>query len=207
MYTHDRPGSPSQNRPIPGDTCGQVHLPWALCADRELASQVCGLSPYPCFCGLLHLRVRGGGRGLQGARAHLAAAVTARHALPEDARGRCGLAVSPAGGSRSRRALRRGWVAGSSSRPRACPRASARAPGSGWWWRGWKDGAQNSPGHGRGCYSRPGRAVLAACPAGLGLGRGGPVGAFTNHFSSGGRRACLRDHGGPLSPEVRRPWG
>lgn len=105
-----------------------------------------------------------------------------RHALPMDTRGRCGLAVTPAGGSGSCRVLQRGM--GSSSRPQARPRASVSALG-GVGGGGWDDGAQNSRGHGRGCYSRPGHAVLAACPAGRGLlGLEVPVGPSTNRPSA-----------------------
>lgn len=57
MYTHDCPGFPSQKGPIPGDTCCQVRLLWALCGNCVLASQVFCLSPSLCPRGFLHLRV------------------------------------------------------------------------------------------------------------------------------------------------------
>lgn len=64
------------------------------------------------------------------------------------------------------------------------PRASTRAPEGA---ADGEEGAQNSRGRGRGCYSRPRRGVLAACPAGRGLGPEGPVGALAYRPSPRGR--------------------
>lgn len=203
--THGCPGVPSQKGPRPGGTCRQVRLLWALCAN--LCSPVWRLACLPTCgpCGPLHLWVRVGRSQGSGTTSPPSRPRPRRPALPADTRGRCGLAVTSRG-LRSRRALQRGTRSCPAPRPDPAPQPSAPGRvGGGGAWGGW---AQNSRGPGRGCYSRPGRAALAACPAGRGLGRDVPAGALRVEPRLAGRPHPSRpSRPAPPAPSRRPgPW-